>query len=132
MYAIRSYYGLQQFQIHFPVRKGLFRREVDRVRAVDGVDLEIPRGQILALVGESGSGKTTLGRGILRLIEPTGGQVAFEETDITRLDRSALRRFRRHMQIIVITSYSIHYTKLYEVRGSVSGPTCWRVTVPPP
>ncbi len=91
---------LQQFQIHFPVRKGLFRREVDRVRAVDGVDLEIPRGQILALVGESGSGKTTLGRGILRLIEPTGGQVAFEETDITRLDRSALRRFRRHMQII--------------------------------
>ncbi len=91
---------LNQFQIHFPVRKGLLRREVDRVRAVDGVDLEIPRGQILALVGESGSGKTTLGRGILRLIEPTGGRVAFEETDITRLDRGALRRFRRHMQII--------------------------------
>ncbi len=91
---------LRQFQIHFPVRKGLFRREVDRVRAVDGVDLEIPRGQILALVGESGSGKTTLGRGILRLTEPTGGQVDFENTDITQLDRRQLRRFRRHMQII--------------------------------
>jgi peptide/nickel transport system ATP-binding protein len=91
---------LRQFQIHFPVRKGLFRREVDRVRAVDGVDLEIPRGQILALVGESGSGKTTLGRGILRLTEPTGGQVDFDNTDITQLDRRQLRRFRRHMQII--------------------------------
>lgn len=91
---------LRHFQIHFPVRKGLFRREVDRVRAVDGVDLEIPRGQILALVGESGSGKTTLGRGILRLTEPTGGQVDFDNTDITQLDRRQLRRFRRHMQII--------------------------------
>ncbi len=91
---------LKQFQIHFPVRKGLFRRVVDQVRAVDGVDLEIPRGQILALVGESGSGKTTLGRGILRLTEPTGGQVDFDDTDITRLDRRQLRRFRRHMQII--------------------------------
>jgi peptide/nickel transport system ATP-binding protein len=70
------------------------------VKAVDGVDLEIPRGQILALVGESGSGKTTLGRGILRLTEPTGGQVDFDNTDITRLGRAQLRQFRRNMQII--------------------------------
>jgi peptide/nickel transport system ATP-binding protein len=91
---------LRQLQIHFPVRKGLLRRVVDQVRAVDGVDLEIPRGQILALVGESGSGKTTLGRGILRLTEPTGGQVDFENTDITRLKRAQLRHFRRNMQII--------------------------------
>ncbi len=91
---------LKQLQIHFPVRKGVFRRVVDQVCAVDGVDLEIPRGQILALVGESGSGKTTLGRGILRLTEPTGGQVAFDDTDITGLSRSQLRRFRRNMQII--------------------------------
>ena len=91
---------LSQLKIHFPVRKGLFRRVVDQVRAVDGVDLEIPRGQILALVGESGSGKTTLGRGILRLTEPTAGQVAFDDTDITQLNRSQLRGFRRNMQII--------------------------------
>jgi peptide/nickel transport system ATP-binding protein len=91
---------LQQLQIHFPVRKGLFRRVVDQVRAVDGVDLEIPRGQILALVGESGSGKTTLGRAILRLTEPTAGRIDFDDTDITRLKRAQLRRFRRNMQII--------------------------------
>ncbi|MCU7905457.1 MAG: ABC transporter ATP-binding protein [Candidatus Thiodiazotropha sp. (ex Epidulcina cf. delphinae)] len=91
---------LSQLQIHFPVRKGLFRRVVDQVRAVDGVDLAIPRGQILALVGESGSGKTTLGRGILRLTEPTAGQVAYDDTDITQMNRAQLRRFRRHMQII--------------------------------
>ncbi|MET0068726.1 MAG: ABC transporter ATP-binding protein [Candidatus Thiodiazotropha sp.] len=91
---------LSQLEIHFPVRKGLLRRVVDQVRAVDGVDLEIPRGEILALVGESGSGKTTLGRGILRLTEPTAGRVAFDDTDITELNRSQLRRFRRNMQII--------------------------------
>jgi peptide/nickel transport system ATP-binding protein len=91
---------LEQFQVHFPVRKGLLRRVVDHVKAVDGVNMEIPKGQILALVGESGSGKTTLGRGILRLIEPTGGEVAFDDTDITGLNRSQLRQFRRRMQII--------------------------------
>ncbi len=91
---------LKQFQIHFPVRKGLFRRVVDQVKAVDGVDLDIRRGEILALVGESGSGKTTLGRGILRLTEPTGGQVDFDGTEITGLKRSQLRSFRRNMQII--------------------------------
>ncbi len=91
---------LSRLEIHFPVRKGLLRRVVDQVRAVDGVDLVIPRGEILALVGESGSGKTTLGRGILRLTEPTSGRVAFDDTDITEMNRTQLRRFRRHMQII--------------------------------
>ncbi|MCU7798517.1 MAG: ABC transporter ATP-binding protein [Candidatus Thiodiazotropha sp. (ex Myrtea spinifera)] len=91
---------LRQLEIHFPVRKGLFHRVADYVRAVDGVDLEITRGQILAVVGESGSGKTTLGRGILRLTEPTAGQVDFDGTDITNLKRSQLRQFRRNMQII--------------------------------
>jgi peptide/nickel transport system ATP-binding protein len=91
---------LSRLEIHFPVRKGLLRRVVDQVRAVDGVDLVIPRGEILALVGESGSGKTTLGRGILRLTEPTAGRVAFDDTDITEMNRTQLRRFRRHMQII--------------------------------
>jgi len=91
---------LEQLQIHFPVRKGLLRREVDRVRAVDGIDLEIPQGQILAVVGESGSGKTTLGQGILRLVEPTGGRIIFNNTDITSLSASRLRQYRRNMQVI--------------------------------
>lgn len=91
---------LEQLQIHFPIRKGLLRRQVDSVRAVDGIDLEIPQGQILAVVGESGSGKTTLGRGILRLVEPTGGRVLFNETDITGLSPSKLRHYRRNMQVI--------------------------------
>ncbi|MCG7983414.1 MAG: dipeptide ABC transporter ATP-binding protein [Candidatus Thiodiazotropha lotti] len=91
---------LNDLAIHFPVRKGLLRRVVDQVRAVDGVDLEIPRGQILALVGESGSGKTTLGRGILRLTEPTAGQITFDNTDITEMKPAQLRQFRRNMQII--------------------------------
>jgi peptide/nickel transport system ATP-binding protein len=91
---------LSNLEIHFPVRKGLLRRVVDRIKAVDGVDLEIPRGQILALVGESGSGKTTLGRGILRLTEPTAGQISFNNTDITDMKYNQLRRFRRNMQII--------------------------------
>ena len=91
---------LEQMEVHFPVRKGLLRRQVDSIRAVDTVDLEIHRGQILALVGESGSGKTTLGRGILRLVEPTAGSVLFDNSEITGLSKSAMRSFRRNMQII--------------------------------
>jgi peptide/nickel transport system ATP-binding protein len=91
---------LDGLQVHFPVRKGLLRRQVDSVRAVDTVDLEIHKGQILALVGESGSGKTTLGRGILRLIEPTAGKVHFGDSEITHLSKSDMRSFRKNMQII--------------------------------
>ena len=92
--------SVRDLEVHFPVRKGLLRRQVDSVRAVDSVDLEIHKGQILALVGESGSGKTTLGRGILRLIEPTGGSVLYGKDEITGLSKSSMRRFRRNMQII--------------------------------
>ena len=92
--------SVQGLEVHFPVRKGLLRRQVDSIRAVDSVDLEIHKGQILALVGESGSGKTTLGRGILRLIEPTGGSVLYGKDEITGLSKSSMRRFRRNMQII--------------------------------
>ncbi|OGT19173.1 MAG: ABC transporter ATP-binding protein [Gammaproteobacteria bacterium RBG_16_57_12] len=87
-------------QVHFPIRKGIFKHTVGHVRAVDGVDLRISQGQILALVGESGCGKTTLGRCILRLIDPTSGSIRFDGDDITTLSRAGMRPYRRDMQII--------------------------------
>ncbi|MEJ2119586.1 MAG: ATP-binding cassette domain-containing protein, partial [Alphaproteobacteria bacterium] len=84
----------------FPVRTGVLQR-VDRwVRAVDGVDLEIPKGQTLALVGESGCGKTTVGRSILRLEEPREGRVFYDDTDLLALSRAAMRPYRQAMQIV--------------------------------
>jgi peptide/nickel transport system ATP-binding protein len=84
----------------FPIRKGVFRRTVGHVRAVDGVDLEIRRGETLALVGESGCGKTTVGRSILRLVEPTAGRIWFDGVDLARLSPAALRPYRRAIQIV--------------------------------
>ena len=91
---------LKGLEVYFPIKKGIFRHTVDHVRAVDGIDLKIPKGQILALVGESGCGKSTLGRAILRLIEPTAGSVSFDGRDITGLSRHELRPLRSQMQIV--------------------------------
>jgi peptide/nickel transport system ATP-binding protein len=84
----------------FAVRAGLLRRPIAWVRAVDGVDLEVPAGRTVALVGESGCGKTTVGRSILRLERPLAGQVLFEGVDLLALPAAAMRPYRRHMQII--------------------------------
>ncbi|SIT66319.1 peptide/nickel transport system ATP-binding protein [Ectothiorhodosinus mongolicus] len=91
---------VKDLQVHFPIRKGLMRRVVDHVRAVDGVSFAIPRGQVLAVVGESGCGKTTLGRAMIRLIEPTAGEIRFDGEDITRLPRAKMQAYRRRMQVI--------------------------------
>jgi oligopeptide transport system ATP-binding protein len=92
---------------HFPVSRGLIRRKViGMVRAVEGVSFEIARGETLALVGESGCGKSTTGRLVLRLMDPTAGSVRFKGEEIADLDKNALRRLRRHMQIIFQDPYA--------------------------
>lgn len=91
---------VKQLKMHFPVRGGIFLRQVGAVHAVDGVSFSIHAGKTLGLVGESGCGKTTLGRCILRLYEPTDGEVRFNEQDILRMKRDDLRNLRKDIQMI--------------------------------
>jgi oligopeptide transport system ATP-binding protein len=92
---------------HFPIKRGiLIDREVDQVRAVDGISFSVPRGETLGLVGESGSGKSTACRALLQLIQPTSGSVRFEGQEIVGLSRRQLRPLRREMQMIFQDPYA--------------------------
>jgi peptide/nickel transport system ATP-binding protein len=97
--------AVKNLKVYFPVRRGILARTVDHVRAVDDVSFNVYPGQTLGLVGESGCGKTTTGRAILRLIEPTGGQVAYRGIDLAKLSGGELRAMRGKMQIIFQDPY---------------------------
>src|SRR3984957_17965612 len=96
---------VKNLKVHFPVKHGLFSRVHETVKAVDDVSFSIAPGETLGLVGESGCGKTTLGRAIVRLLEPTAGQIFLEGENITRLGGSGLRARRRKFQMIFQDPY---------------------------
>src|SRR5262252_1552990 len=92
--------SIRDLKVHFPLRAALFNHSAQVVKAVDGVTLDIYRGETVGLVGESGCGKTTLGRAILRLTEPTAGQILFRNQDLTQLSTREMRAQRRRLQVI--------------------------------
>ena len=93
-------------KMHFPVRKGLFGRQVGAVKAVDGVSFQIRKGETLGIVGESGSGKSTVGNCIMRNCEPTSGQITYSGREITAMSKPELRRLRREVQMITQDPYA--------------------------
>jgi peptide/nickel transport system ATP-binding protein len=101
VHALKKYFPVQQSFL-----SRLFSREAGHVRAVDGIDFHLKKGEIFGLVGESGSGKTTTGRLLLRLVEPTSGEILFDGVDLLSLDAKEMRRLRRHMQIIFQDPYA--------------------------
>ena len=98
---------VRNLKMHFPVRQGaIFNRSRACIRAVDGISLDIRKGETLALVGESGCGKSTLGRAILQMHRPTAGEVYFRDMNLTSMQPNRLRRMRRHMQMIFQDPYA--------------------------
>jgi peptide/nickel transport system ATP-binding protein len=106
LYAQKPLLEVKNLSTWFPVKRGLFGKATDYVKAVDDISLEVFPGETLGLVGESGCGKTTLGRSILRLIEPTSGEIFFNNTNLRALNKAELRKTRRDIQIIFQDPYS--------------------------
>lgn len=106
LYAKQPLLQLKNIKQYFPISSGLFGKAKDYVKAVDDVSFDVYPGETLGLVGESGCGKTTLGRTILKLIEPTSGQIIYEGNDITNLTTAEMREYRKKMQIIFQDPYS--------------------------
>ena len=96
---------VQNLKVYFPVRKNFFGKTLLQFKAVDDVSFEIMKGETVGLVGESGCGKTTLGRALIRLIEPTAGNILFEEKDIAHIEKKEMRRMRKDIQIIFQDPY---------------------------
>jgi peptide/nickel transport system ATP-binding protein len=98
---------LEELKMHFPIKSGLvLDRHIGDIRAVDGVTLDIRKGETLGLVGESGCGKSTVGRTILRLYKPTSGRIVFDGQDITTANETAMRPLRRRMQVVFQDPYA--------------------------
>ncbi|ORU90556.1 MAG: ABC transporter ATP-binding protein [Cycloclasticus sp. symbiont of Poecilosclerida sp. M] len=97
---------IDDLKIHFPIKKGFFKRTCGYVKAVDGVSLDIKAGTTAALVGESGCGKTTLGKGVLQLLPITSGSIAYRGEELTQLSEQQLRQYRHHLQIIFQDPFS--------------------------
>ena len=117
--------SLKDVKTYFPIQKGVFKKTVGHIKAVDGISLDIYRGETLGLVGESGCGKTTLGKSILQLEKPTNGEVIFNEkgnkTDITKLNNKEMKGIRKKLQVVFQNPHS-SLNPAFTVFGSLQDP----------